>query len=183
MYTMKPRERELFPVRRAFGQWVIGRACRFPYTLTWGLGPGCKCSLAESAHSWGNSGLPTASASSLGIILLWELTWQTVLHLVLSAFPTATTSLRPRVHCLRFLQVWSEIFTVLLGAHLVKQEVPNLKLSSLMMAFVRATLLSAPRPHVYYSVPVNKSQPCLTLRSLASPKFKRKMLFWIQSTN
>lgn len=38
-------------------------------------------------------------------------------------------------------------------------------------------------PGVYFSVPVNKSQSCLTLRSLASPELKTKMLFWIQSTS
>lgn len=38
-------------------------------------------------------------------------------------------------------------------------------------------------PDVYFSVPVNKSQSCLTLRSPASPKLKTKMLFWIQSTS
>lgn len=38
-------------------------------------------------------------------------------------------------------------------------------------------------PGVYFPVPVNKSQSCLTLRSPASPKLKTKMLFWIQSTS
>lgn len=70
---------------------------------------------------------------------------------------------------------------------LVKQKSSNPNSSSSRMCLAnglcQGQVVIRVMPGVYFSVPVNKSQSCLTLRSLASPELKTKMLFWIQSTS
>lgn len=75
----------------------------------------------------------------------------------------------------------------LLSIPLTKQNYSHQNFSSSRMCLAnglcQGQVVISIMPDVYVSVPVNKSQSCLTLRSSASPKLKRKMLFWIQSTS